>query len=225
MAFSTGRDSATRGDTTVRDTGRHAAQALQTLQDEFDGIHDRATVAKVMEDSLARFADAPLDAFVPVLAHRLARERLTAIARAAGKLERDRPEILFVGLEGRGRSQMAAALANLRSGGKVTAHPAGTNPRIELDANVVEAMGELGVDLANAYPVPLTVEVLRAADVVVTLGRSVGFVDIPGGVRYRDWRVGDPVGAGLPEVRRIRDELDRRVQDLLVEILAPASAG
>ncbi len=203
----------------VLQTDHHIAEALESLLEEFREHHDHGTVARVMEDSLSRLADSPLEDAVPALAHRLARERLKALARAAGRIPRDRPEILFVGLGGRGRSQMAAALASLRSGGRVFAHPVGTNPGIELDTNVVQAMGELGVDLANAYPVPLTEEVLAAADVIVTLGRSVGAVEIPAGVRRKDWRVGDPVGAPLPEVRRIREDLDRRIQELLAELL------
>ena len=199
----------------------HAAKALEALQDEFGGVHDTETIVRIMDDSLTRFASAPLEDFIPVLAYRLARERLKAIARAAGKMPRDRPEILFVGLEGRGRSQMAAALAELRSEGKVFAHPVGTHIGIELDDTVVEAMGEVGCDLHEAYPVPLTEDVLAGADVVVTLGRSVGEVEVPQHVRHEDWRIGDPVGAPLEDVRRIRDDLDVRVRELLVEVLPP----
>ena len=116
---------------------------------------------------------------------------------------------------------MAAALAELRSEGKVYAHPVGTHIRVELDPHVVQAMAELGCDLNEAYPIPLTEDVLAGSDLVVTLGRSVGEVDIPAGVRHEDWRVGDPVGADLTEVKRIRDDLDQRVQQLLVDLLPP----
>jgi len=203
------------------ETAHHAAKALEALQDELSDVHDQETIQRVMDDSLERFAAAPLEDFIPTLAYRLARERLRAIARACGRLPRDRPAILFVGLEGRGRSQMAAALAELRSEGKVYAHPVGTQIRVELDANVVEAMAELGVDLHEAYPIPLTDEVLAGSDLIVTLGRSVGAVDIPAGARHEDWRIGDPVGADLTEVKRIRDDLDQRVQQLLVDVLPP----
>ena len=175
-----------------------------------------------MDDSLTRLSDATLEDFIPTLAYRLARERLRAVARAAGKLPRDRPSILFVGLEGRGRSQMAAGLANFRSEGKVFAHPVGTSARIELDQTVVAVMEELGIDLHDSYPVPLTEDVLAASDVVVTLGRSVGEVHVPEGVRREDWRIGDPVGAPIEEVRHIRDDLDARVRELLSEVLPDA---
>ncbi len=76
------------------------------------------------------------------------------------------------------------------------------------------------VDLSEAYAKPLVPEVLEAADVAVTMGRSVGAVTIPDGVRHEDWRVGDPTGAPVEEVRRVRDDIDRRVQALLAEIEA-----
>jgi protein-tyrosine-phosphatase len=205
-------------------TEHHAEKALEALQEEFEGVHDQALVEELMDDSLSRFADVPLEDFIPTLAYRLTRERLKAIGRATGKIPRDRLEILFVGLEGRGRSQMAAALAELRSEGQVYAHPVGTHVRSSLDDNVVAAMAELGVDLHQAYPIPLTDEVIAGADVVVTLGRSVGIVDVPQHVRHLDWRIGDPVGADLDEVRRIRDEVDGRVRDLLAEVVPPPPA-
>jgi protein-tyrosine-phosphatase len=201
----------------------HSAELLQRLHEEFRGIHPELTIDDVMADSRRRFqAMAEVEQFVPVLAHSLARERLRALARVEGKLPRDRPEILFVGLEGRGRSQIAASLAELRGQGAVNAHAAGTHATLAADENVAAAMSEVGVDLADMYPMPLTDEALQGADVIVTMGRSVGEVLIPPGSRHEDWRIGDPVGARLDEVRRIRDEIDRRVQQLLGE-LVPAS--
>jgi protein-tyrosine-phosphatase len=110
---------------------------------------------------------------------------------------------------------MAAALAELRSRGSVNVVAAGTRATSALDANVIAAMAEIGVDLNEVYAKPLTSEVLDAADVVVTLGRSVGAVQVPDTAEHQDWRVGDPVGAPLTEVRRIRHELEARVNDLL----------
>jgi arsenate reductase len=81
-------------------------------------------------------------------------------------------------------------------------------------------MQELGVDLSDAFAKPLSPEVLAAADVVVTMGRSVGSVDIPSSTRHVDWRVGDPTGASLDEARRVRDDIDRRVLELLESLEA-----
>jgi arsenate reductase (thioredoxin) len=82
-------------------------------------------------------------------------------------------------------------------------------------------MAELGVDLSEAFAKPLSREVLEAADVVVTLGRSVGAVEIPERTRHEDWRVGDPSGAPVDEVRRVREDIDRRVAVLLAELESP----
>lgn len=128
------------------------------------------------------------------------------------------PEVLFVGLGDTGRGQMAAALVGLRSGGRVAGHSAGSVVASALDSAVVEAMHELGVDLGEAYAKPLTDEAILGADVVVTMGRSVGPVELPPGTRREDWRVGDPTGAPVDEVRRVRDDIDRRVQALVAEL-------
>jgi arsenate reductase (thioredoxin) len=113
---------------------------------------------------------------------------------------------------------MGAALLTLRSGGSVVAHSAGSTVGTELDAGVLEVMAELGVDLSEAYAKPLAPEVLAAADIVVTMGRSVGDVEIPEETRHEDWRVGDPTGAPIDEVRRVRDDIERRVMALLEEL-------
>jgi len=206
-------------------TDHHSAELLQRLHEEFGGVHSEQTIDSVMADSRKRYEQmAEVEQFVPVLAHSLARERLRALARCEGKIPRDRPEILFVGLEGRGRSQMAASLAELRGQGAVSAHAAGTHADATHDENVTAAMSEVGVDLAEVYAMPLTDEALQGADVIVTMGRSVGAVLIPSGSRHEDWRIGDPVGAELDEARRIRDEIDGRVQGLIQEIAPPRVA-
>ena len=126
--------------------------------------------------------------------------------------------MLFVGLGDTGRGQMAAALLTLRSEGRVVAHSAGSTFGPEVDPAVVAVMAELNVDLTEAYAKPLSQEVLEGADVVVTMGRSVGSVQIPEGTRHEDWRIGDPTGAEVDEARRVRDQIDLRVQELLVEL-------
>jgi arsenate reductase len=85
---------------------------------------------------------------------------------------------------------------------------------------VIEVMAELGIDLSEGYAKPLVSEVVATADLVVTMGRSVGAVDFPERTRREDWQVGDPTGAPLDEVRRVRDDIDERVQALLAELEA-----
>ncbi len=195
----------------------HIEKAVESLEEEFEGAHSRETIERVMDDSLRQLVrDVEVDDFVPALAHRFARERLKALRRARGA-EGAASDVLFIGLGDTGRGQIAAALVTLRSEGRVVTHSAGSTRGVDVDAAVVEVMAELRVDLSEAYAKPLSPEVLEAADVAVTMGRSVGAVDIPEGVRHVDWRVGDPTGAPVDEVRRVRDDIDRRVQELLAE--------
>jgi arsenate reductase len=113
---------------------------------------------------------------------------------------------------------MAAGLVTLRSGGQVHVRSAGSHPGDAVNPLAVDAMAELGVDLSDAFPRPLTDEVVRAADVVITMGCGDACPIYPG-KRYEDWQVDDPADAGsLDEVRAIRDDIDRRVQRLLGEL-------
>jgi arsenate reductase (thioredoxin) len=129
------------------------------------------------------------------------------------------PEVLFVCVHNAGRSQMAAGLVKLRSGGRVHVRSAGSTPADEINPAVLEAMQELGVDMREEFPKPLTDEVVRAADVVITMGCGDACPIFPG-KRYEDWVLDDPAGQDLETVRRIRDEIDARVQQLVGELFA-----
>jgi arsenate reductase (thioredoxin) len=136
----------------------------------------------------------------------------------------DRPEILFACVHNAGRSQMAAALATLRSGGTVAVRSAGSDPADRVDPAVVEAMADLGVDLRAVTPKALSDEVVREADVVVTMGCGDACPVYPG-KRYLDWDLPDPAGRDVETVRAIRDEVDRRVQVLLAELAGYAATS
>jgi protein-tyrosine-phosphatase len=206
------------------ETKWHIDKAVEVLVEEFGDHQTPETIQRIMDDSVRSLVDqAAVEDFLPVLAHRFTRERLKALARASGP-ERATPDVLFVGLGDTGRGQMAAALVTLRSEGRVVAHSAGSSAAAVVDPAVLEVMGELGVDLSEAYAKPLVPEILAAADVVVTMGRSVGAIELPEGTRHEDWRVGDPTGAPVDEVRRVRDEIDSRVQKLLVELGSDSSS-
>lgn len=132
---------------------------------------------------------------------------------------REQPEVLFVCVHNAGRSQMAAGLVTLRSEGRVNVRSAGSAPGESINPLVVEAMAEIRVDLANAFPKPLTDEAVRAADVVITMGCGDACPIFPG-KRYLDWVLDDPAEAeSLATVRAIRDEIDARVQVLVAELL------
>jgi protein-tyrosine-phosphatase len=132
----------------------------------------------------------------------------------------DIPEVLFVCVHNAGRSQMAAALLDHHARGRVRVRSAGTAPADEISPVVVDAMLELGLDLSQEFPKPLGDELVQAADVVVTMGCGDACPLYPG-TRYIDWELDDPSGRPIEEVRRIRDEIDRRVGALVDELLAP----
>lgn len=133
------------------------------------------------------------------------------------------PEVLFVCVHNAGRSQMAAALLDRRAGGRVHVRSAGSEPSDQLNPAVVEAMAELGLDISKEFPKPLTDEVVRAADVVITMGCGDACPLYPG-KRYLDWDLEDPAGKSLATVRRIRDDIDDRVRELIRELVPALEA-
>jgi arsenate reductase len=135
-----------------------------------------------------------------------------------------RPEVLFLCVHNAGRSQMAAALLAARAGGRIGVHSAGSAPGETLNPAVVAAMAEVGVDIAGERPKGLTDEAARRADVIVTMGCG-DECPVYHGKRYVDWELPDPAGKELAEVRRIRDEIARRVDRLITELLAEPDSG
>jgi len=133
------------------------------------------------------------------------------------------PEVLFVCVHNAGRSQMAAALLHRHAGAGVHVRSAGSAPGDEINPAVVAAMEEIGLDLSQEFPKPLTDEFVQAADVVITMGCGDACPIYPG-KRYLDWELDDPAGRPLDEVRVIRDEIDRRVRALLDELLGASEA-
>jgi protein-tyrosine-phosphatase len=129
-----------------------------------------------------------------------------------------KPEVLFVCVHNAGRSQMAAGLLKLRSHGRIEVRSAGSTPADEINPAAVQVMDELGVDLNQEFPKPLTEDAVRAADVVITMGCGDACPVFPG-KRYEDWELEDPSGKDVETVRRIRDEIDERVQRLADELL------
>jgi arsenate reductase (thioredoxin) len=141
-----------------------------------------------------------------------------AIRRARGEDAEGAWDVVFVSLSGGGRGQIAAAITAKLSDRRVSVHSAGTATRAEIDPQVRTAIAELGLDPSEEFARPVTDDILRGADVIVTMGHSVGVVDMPEGVRHEDWRVGDRIGAPLAEIRRVRDDIDCRVRALLGEL-------
>jgi arsenate reductase len=204
-------------------TRTHLQRGVEGLVDEFRGVFSRETIDRFVRESLEGLPAARFRDFVPVLVHRFSRQRLRAYAQAEGMIAKDVPEVLFVCVENAGRSQMAAALLHQRAAGLVHVRSAGSEPAEQINPNVVTALEELGIDMSQEFPKPLTDEVVRAADAVITMGCGDACPIYPG-KRYEDWEVEDPAGKGLEEVRAIRDDIDRRIQTLLAEVLRDTDA-
>ncbi|MGY1781383.1 arsenate reductase/protein-tyrosine-phosphatase family protein [Geodermatophilus sp. SYSU D01036] len=194
------------------------------LATRFTGVFARETIDRYVFESYAALRrTATVTTHLPVLTERFATERLTALAQAEGAIETDTCEILFVCVHNAGRSQMAAALTAHHGGDRVHVRSAGSLPTASIDDAVVEAMAEVGIDLGAEFPKPLTDDVVRAADVVVTMGCGDACPVHPG-KRYLDWQVRDPAGLSVGGVRAIRADIDARVRALLAE-LHPAGAA
>jgi arsenate reductase (thioredoxin) len=157
--------------------------------------------------------------YLPILVARQAKEQLMSAAQAQGRrITKAVPQILFVCVHNAGRSQMAAALAEHRSAHRVHVRSAGSAPAGQINPRVGEVLAERGIDLHTAYPKPLSDSVVRAADVIVTMGCGDA-CPIFSGKRYEDWDVADPAGQPIEVVRDIRDDIQSRVTALLRQIL------
>jgi arsenate reductase (thioredoxin) len=129
-----------------------------------------------------------------------------------------KPTVLFVCVHNAGRSQMAAALLNMYGAGRVEVLSAGSAPADQVNPAVIEAMREVGIDVTAETPKLLTTQAVEASDVVITMGCGDACPIFPG-KRYLDWQLDDPAGKGVDAVRPIRDDIDRRVQGLIAELL------
>ncbi|MGE3960842.1 MAG: arsenate reductase ArsC [Dehalococcoidia bacterium] len=203
-------------------------RAADDLAVQLGGRVPAATILRYVEEAAAHLkAVSAVDTFIPVLATRMARERAEALGQAEGLIEKHVPEVLFVCVHNAGRSQMAAVLTKAMSGGRVSVRSAGSTPAREINAMVVEAMAEEGLDLAQEFPKPLTDEAVRAADVVITMGCGDACPVYPG-KRYLDWQIPDPAGQPLDVVRWIREDVRTHVAGLLgdlgVEVVATESS-
>jgi len=144
------------------------------------------------------------------------------MVESEGTIHKDVPEVLFVCVHNAGRSQMAAGLLSERAQGRVHVRSAGSTPANELNPQVVQAMEEIGIDIKQEFPKPLTDEFVKAADVVITMGCGDACPIYPG-KRYEDWDLADPAGQDLETVRLIRNEIDVRVQKLIGELVAKSN--
>jgi len=204
----------------ARVSGQVLQRIIGDLAQRFDGVFSRGTIERYVLESYDLLAErAGISQRLPSLTARFAAERLAALAAAERHDDRDRPlEVLFVCVQNAGRSQLAAAILRQLAGDRVVVRTAGSAPADAVRASVVAALDEIGVPIGGEFPKPLTDEAVRAADVVVTMGCGDACPVYPGR-RYLDWPVDDPVGRPMEEVRRIRDDVDARVRELLASLV------
>jgi protein-tyrosine-phosphatase len=188
------------------------------LDDNFTGIFSKETIERYVKESYDLLAvNATVTVHLPSLTERFAKDRLRALAQYETKIEKDKPSILFVCVHNAGRSQMAAALATELSSGRVEVRSAGSAPSDSIPQNVHDAMQEIGLSLENAFPKPLTDEVVRASDVVITMGCGDACPIYPG-KRYEDWSLNDPSELDLDGVKEVRNDISERISNLLKEM-------
>ena len=191
----------------------------ERLSVTFAGTFARETVARYVEESYSLLASrARVRQHLPALTSRFATDRLTALARAQGVSLHTTTDVLFVCVRNSGRSQIAACILRSLAGPGVRVRTAGSAPVARIDPAVVKVLIERGWEQIAEFPKPLTDDVVRASDYVVTMGCGDACPLVPGR-RYLDWPVADPTGLEEAEIRVIVDEIEHRVRLLLTEII------
>jgi len=191
------------------------------LQRHFEGTFGAETIERFLVSSYDDFATRITnDTYLPLFAERFARERLDALARVEGKSADGRPIVLFLCTHNAGRSQMALGYFRELAGESAIAWSGGSEPGSSVNPAAIASMNEVGIDISGEFPKPWTDEIVKAADVVVTMGCGDACPIFPG-KRYVDWAIADPAGMSLEEIRPIRDEIRDRVSALISELTSP----
>ena len=198
--------------------------AAERLAGEFDGTFGTDTIERFLHSSYDQFAGrATVVNFLPLMAERFARQQLRALAKIEGLADDGLPTVLFLCVHNAGRSQMAMGFFEHLAGDRAVAWSGGSEPGSEVNPAAIEAMRERGIDISGEFPKPWTDDVVRAADVVITMGCGDACPIFPG-KRYEEWTLDDPSGLAVEDVRPIRDEIERRVRRLLDDLRVPARA-
>ena len=199
--------------------------ARDRLVEEFDNLLGASTVEQLVEASYEQLAaEATVGSLLPPMAERFARQRLQALARARTPSPAGVPTVLFLCVHNAGRSQMALGWFNHLAAGRAVAWSGGSEPGREVNPAAVEAMAEIGIDISQEFPKPWTIEIVQAADVVVTMGCGDNCPFYPG-KRYEDWELTDPHGHSVEAVRPIRDQIGDHVRQLLASLEVPVRTG
>ncbi len=192
--------------------------AATRLGKEFEDTFGVETIERFLHSSYDQFAGrATVSNFLPLLAERFARQRLHALAKVEGRTHDGKPTVLFLCTHNAGRSQMALGFFERLAGDAAVAWSGGSEPGDELNRAAIEAMRERDIDISGEFPKPWTDEIVRAADVVITMGCGDACPVFPG-KRYEEWVLDDPAGMDVEHVRPVRDEIERRVRHLLHQL-------
>lgn len=214
-----------RGQDGLQSADHMLHRAAERLAQQFTGMVAAETVERVVFESYTALArTATVSTHLATTAEKFARDRLTALAQSRGLIAKPVPEILYVCVQNSGRSQMAAAITRHLAGDHVHVRSAGSQPGTGILPEVVTALAEAGIDVGDEFPKPLTDDVVRAADAVVTMGCGDACPFYPG-KRYLDWVLDDPAGLDLDGIRTVRDEIRRHVEDLLAELTPTLTAA
>lgn len=199
-------------------------QSAVALERRWHGKINVETIERFMTESLDMILpNATVTTWIPVLVERLTDDRLRALMRLDSTATDLNPSVLFLCVHNAGRSQIAAGFMRALGGDKVDVFSGGSQPAEGVNQAVVAAMAEKGIDISDELPQPWADEVVRAADVIVVMGCGDACPVYPG-KRYLDWELDDPSGKSVEEVRPIRDEIERRVRELLAELGVEAKA-
>ncbi|MGC0251387.1 low molecular weight phosphatase family protein [Pseudactinotalea sp. Z1748] len=211
-----------REDRTVRPAPRLTG-LVEALARDFQGVFARETIEQFVVDSHALLATrASVRAHLPVLTARFAADRLAALARAEGRTRRTSTDVLFVCVRNAGRSQIAATILRSRAGPHVRVRTAGSLPGARINPHVATLLERRGHATVNEFPKPLTDEVVRASDYVITMGCGDACPLHPGPT-YLDWQVLDPSGQQESVIEAIIDEVTHRVEGLMRTLSGPAA--
>ncbi|MFC7402541.1 low molecular weight phosphatase family protein [Citricoccus sp. GCM10030269] len=193
-------------------------RSAEHLAEKYAGIFSPETVERYVFESYATLSrTARVRTHLASIAAHFADNRLRALGQSQGKIDSGVPQVLFVCVHNIGRSQIAAALLAHYAAGDVEVRSAGSLPQSDVHPLAVDVLAERGIDLTGAYPKPLTDDVVRAADYVVTMGCGDACPVYPG-KRYLDWDVSDPADQTIDGVRDIVDDMEVRVRQFWSEI-------
>ncbi len=195
--------------------------AATRLHKQFDGVFNEETIERFLYSSYDEFASrSTVLTWLPLIAEKFARQRLSALAKVEGKSDDSRPTVLFLCVHNAGRSQMAMGWFKALAGDRAVAWSGGSEPSSQVNPAAIDAMAEVGIDITEEFPKPWTDEIVRAADAVITMGCGDACPIFPG-KRYEDWVLEDPQGLDVASVRPIRDEIKGRVEELLTSLGIP----